>query len=102
MTHAVSFFERANNAHYNSIVIIDADGTNLGIYRKTHIPDGPGYQVWHNLAHILQGNAQVHVHVKVFFLCTHQEKFYFNPGDTGFKVFDTRFGRIGVAICWDQ
>ena len=72
--HPVSFFERAHNAHFNSVAIMDADGTNLGIYRKTHIPDGPGYQ----------------------------EKFYFNPGDTGFKVFDTRFGRIGVAICWDQ
>ncbi|KAK1398609.1 Nitrilase-like protein 1 [Heracleum sosnowskyi] len=70
----VSFFEEANNAHYNSIVIIDADGTNLGIYRKSHIPDGPGYQ----------------------------EKFYFNPGDTGFKVFETKFAKIGVAICWDQ
>ncbi|EFJ10979.1 hypothetical protein SELMODRAFT_269334 [Selaginella moellendorffii] len=70
----VSFFEEANNAHYNSIVIIDADGTDLGLYRKSHIPDGPGYQ----------------------------EKFYFNPGDTGFKVFDTKFARIGVAICWDQ
>jgi N-carbamoylputrescine amidase len=54
----VSFFEEANNAHYNSIVLIDADGTDLGLYRKSHIPDGPGYQ----------------------------EKFYFNPGDTGFKV----------------
>lgn len=54
--------------------IIDADGEVLGIYRKSHIPDGPGYS----------------------------EKFYFSPGDTGFKVFDTAFGRIGVAICWDQ
>ncbi len=70
----VSFFERANNAYYNSIMIIDADGTQLGLYRKSHIPDGPGYQ----------------------------EKFYFRPGDTGFKVWATRFGRIGVAICWDQ
>jgi N-carbamoylputrescine amidase len=70
----VSFFEEANNAHYNSIVIIDADGSDLGIYRKSHIPDGPGYQ----------------------------EKFYFNPGDTGFKVFKTKFATIGVAICWDQ
>ncbi|WRX33935.1 Carbon-nitrogen hydrolase - like 9 [Theobroma cacao] len=60
----VSFFEEANNAHYNSVAIIDADGTDLGLYRKSHIPDGPGYQ----------------------------EKFYFNPGDTGFKV----------GICWDQ
>lgn len=70
----VSFFEQANNAHYNSIVVIDADGSDLGIYRKSHIPDGPGYQ----------------------------EKFYFNPGDTGFKVFKTKFATIGVAICWDQ
>ncbi|KAL4574307.1 hypothetical protein LXL04_021136 [Taraxacum kok-saghyz] len=70
----VSFFEEANNAHYNSIAIIDADGTDLGIYRKSHIPDGPGYE----------------------------EKFYFNPGDTGFKVFQTKFAKIGVAICWDQ
>ncbi|KAJ7546211.1 hypothetical protein O6H91_08G029500 [Diphasiastrum complanatum] len=70
----VSFFEEANNAHYNSLVVIDADGSDLGLYRKSHIPDGPGYQ----------------------------EKFYFNPGDTGFKVFNTKFGKIGVAICWDQ
>ncbi|VFR02739.1 unnamed protein product [Cuscuta campestris] len=70
----VSFFEEANNAHYNSVEVIDADGTDLGIYRKSHIPDGPGYQ----------------------------EKFYFNPGDTGFKVFETKFAKIGVAICWDQ
>jgi len=70
----ISFFERANNAFYNSILIIDADGTKLGIYRKSHIPDGPGYQ----------------------------EKYYFTPGDTGFRVWDTKFGRIGVAICWDQ
>jgi N-carbamoylputrescine amidase len=65
----VSFFEEANTAHYNSIAIIDADGTDLGIYRKSHIPDGPGYQ----------------------------EKFYFNPGDTGFKVFQTKFAKIGVG-----
>jgi N-carbamoylputrescine amidase len=70
----ISFFERANNAHYNSIAIIDADGTRLGLYRKSHIPDGPGYR----------------------------EKFYFNPGDTGFKVWKTRYARVGVAICWDQ
>jgi N-carbamoylputrescine amidase len=70
----VSFFERANNAYYNSVMMIDADGTQLGIYRKSHIPDGPGYQ----------------------------EKYYFRPGDTGFKVWQTRFGRVGVAICWDQ
>ncbi|GAB2274598.1 hypothetical protein Dimus_009366 [Dionaea muscipula] len=70
----VSFFEEANNAHYNSIAIIDADGTDLGLYRKSHIPDGPGYL----------------------------EKFYFNPGDTGFRAFQTKFAKIGVAICWDQ
>ncbi|KAH7655978.1 N-carbamoylputrescine amidase protein [Dioscorea alata] len=70
----VSFFEEANNAHYNSIAVIDANGTDLGLYRKSHIPDGPGYQ----------------------------EKFYFNPGDTGFKIFATKFAKIGVAICWDQ
>ncbi len=70
----VSFFERANTAYYNSVAMIDADGAMLGVYRKSHIPDGPGYQ----------------------------EKFYFNPGDTGFKVFETRFGAIGCAICWDQ
>ncbi|MBL29282.1 MAG: N-carbamoylputrescine amidase [Rhodospirillaceae bacterium] len=70
----VSFFERANNAYYNSIAIVDADGSVLGCYRKSHIPDGPGYQ----------------------------EKFYFSPGDTGFKVWATRYGRIGVGICWDQ
>ncbi len=70
----VSFFERANNAFFNSLVVFDADGKDLGLYRKAHIPDGPGYQ----------------------------EKFYFSPGDTGFKVFDTHYGRIGVAICWDQ
>ncbi len=70
----VSFFERANNAHYNALAMVDADGRVLGRYRKSHIPDGPGYQ----------------------------EKFYFNPGDTGFKVFDTRCGRLGAAICWDQ
>lgn len=70
----VSFFERANNAYYNSLVVLDADGANLGLYRKSHIPDGPGYQ----------------------------EKFYFNPGDTGFKVFKTRYATIGAAVCWDQ
>ncbi len=70
----ISFFERANNAHYNSVAIIDADGSVLGVYRKTHIPNGPGYQ----------------------------EKQFFNPGDTGFKVWDTRYARIGVGICWDQ
>ncbi len=70
----ISFFERANNAYYNSLVVIDADGRRLDLYRKSHIPDGPGYQ----------------------------EKFYFNPGDTGFKVWDTAWGRIGAAVCWDQ
>ena len=70
----VSVFERAGNAHYNTTVIVDADGRELGIYRKSHIPDGRGYQ----------------------------EKFYFSPGDTGFKVWDTAVGRIGLGICWDQ
>jgi N-carbamoylputrescine amidase len=70
----VSFFERDRNAFFNSIAIFDADGSNLGVYRKAHIPDGPGYQ----------------------------EKFYFMPGDTGFRAWDTRVGRIGVGICWDQ
>lgn len=70
----ISFYERCNNAYYNSIAIIDADGSLMGIYRKSHIPDGPGYS----------------------------EKFYFTPGDTGFKVWDTAYGRIGVGICWDQ
>ena len=70
----VSVFERANNAFYNSVVIVDADGSVLGSYRKSHIPEGPGYH----------------------------EKFYFSPGDTGFKVFDTRYAKLGVAICWDQ
>ena len=70
----VSFFEKANRAHYNSVAIVDADGSILGKYRKSHIPDGPGYQ----------------------------EKFYFNPGDTGFKVWNTKYAKIGVGICWDQ
>jgi N-carbamoylputrescine amidase len=70
----ISFFERAGPAFFNSIAIIDADGRNLGLYRKSHIPNGPGYQ----------------------------EKTYFSPGDTGFKAWNTRFGRIGVGICWDQ
>lgn len=70
----ISFFEKKNNAHYNSVAVIDADGQILGIYRKTHIPDGPGYE----------------------------EKFYFTPGDTGFKVWNTHFGTIGIGICWDQ
>ena len=70
----ISFFEHAGQVYFNSIAIIDADGTNLGIYRKSHIPNGPGYQ----------------------------EKTYFSPGDTGFKVWNTRYARIGVGICWDQ
>ncbi|WP_303976803.1 N-carbamoylputrescine amidase [Dongia mobilis] len=70
----ISFFEAANNAYYNSLAVIDADGEMLGLYRKSHIPDGTGYQ----------------------------EKFYFNPGDTGFKVWDTAYARIGCGICWDQ
>ncbi len=70
----ISFYEKKNYARYNAIAIIDADGEVLGTYRKSHIPDGPGYE----------------------------EKFYFNPGDTGFKVWKTRYGKIGVGICWDQ
>jgi len=70
----VSVFERAGNTQYNTTVIVDADGRELGIYRKSHIPDNPGYQ----------------------------EKFYFTPGDTGFKVWDTAVGKIGLGICWDQ
>lgn len=69
-----SVYERAGNAFYNSIAIIDAGGEVLGTYRKSHIPESPGYH----------------------------EKFYFSPGDTGFKVWPTRFGKVGVAICWDQ
>ena len=69
-----SFFERAGNVFFNSLVMIDADGSIVDLYRKTHIPDGHCYQ----------------------------EKFYFSPGDTGFKVFPTKFGKIGVGICWDQ
>lgn len=70
----VSFYERDENVLYNSVAMIDADGSLLGIYRKTHIPDDHFYQ----------------------------EKFYFTPGGTGFKVWNTRFGKIGVGICWDQ
>ena len=70
----ISFFEKANKAHFNTIAMIDSDGTIMGKYRKSHIPDGPGYQ----------------------------EKFYFNPGNTGFKVWDTKFCKVGVGICWDQ
>lgn len=70
----ISFYEKDGNVMYNSVAIIDADGTILGVYRKTHIPDDHYYQ----------------------------EKFYFTPGNTGFKVWDTKYGRIGVGICWDQ
>jgi N-carbamoylputrescine amidase len=70
----VSFFEKAGTAYYNSVAVIDADGRVLGLYRKSHIPDGPGYE----------------------------EKYYFRPGDTGFRAWPTRFGTIGVGICWDQ
>jgi N-carbamoylputrescine amidase len=70
----VSFFEKAGHAHFNSLAMLDADGHVLGVYRKSHIPDGPGYQ----------------------------EKYYFTPGDTGFKVWKTKFGMFGVGICWDQ
>lgn len=70
----VSFYERDGLSLYNSIAMIDADGSVMGVYRKTHIPDDHYYQ----------------------------EKFYFTPGDTGFKVWDTRYGKIGVGICWDQ
>ncbi len=70
----ISFYEKKNYARYNSLAVIDADGTVLGKYRKSHIPDGPGYE----------------------------EKFYFNPGDTGFKVWNTRYAKIGVGVCWDQ
>ncbi len=69
----ISFFEKASRAYFNSLVVIDADGSIASHYRKSHIPDGPGYQ----------------------------EKFYFSPGDTGFKVAETRYAKIGVAICWD-
>lgn len=70
----ISFYEKKNNARYNALAVIDANGEVLGVYRKSHIPDGPGYE----------------------------EKYYFNPGDTGFKVWNTRYGKIGVGICWDQ
>lgn len=84
----VSFFEEANNAHYNSIAIIDADGTDLGLYRKSHIPDGPGtwiVELCHTLIICL---FCLFNHNKEFILSGYQEKFYFNPGDTGFKVSD--------------
>ncbi|MEE2672940.1 MAG: N-carbamoylputrescine amidase [Myxococcota bacterium] len=70
----VSFFERAGNSYFNSLAMVDADGSVLGVYRKSHIPDGPGYE----------------------------EKYYFTPGNTGFRVWKTRYGNVGAAICWDQ
>lgn len=70
----LSVFERANNAYFNTLVMVDADGAILGQYRKSHIPEGPGYH----------------------------EKYYFSPGDTGFRVWPTRHGRLGVGVCWDQ
>lgn len=70
----VSYFERSGNNFFNSLVMIDADGTVMDNYRKSHIPDGPGYS----------------------------EKYYFSPGDTGFRVWQTKFGKFGVGICWDQ
>ncbi|WP_375549957.1 N-carbamoylputrescine amidase [Oceanicaulis alexandrii] len=70
----VSIYERDGPHYYNSMVMVDAGGQALGVYRKSHIPDGPGYQ----------------------------EKYYFRPGDTGFKVWDTKFGKVGVGVCWDQ
>ncbi len=70
----VSVFERSGNLYFNTVVMLDADGKVLGNYRKSHIPEGPGYH----------------------------EKFYFSPGDTGFRVFDTAYARVGVGICWDQ
>ena len=69
----ISFFERDKNSYFNSVMIINADGDFKGTYRKSHIPQGPGYE----------------------------EKFYFTPGNSGFKVWDTAFGCIGVGICWD-
>jgi N-carbamoylputrescine amidase len=70
----LSFFERARNAYFNALAVIDVDGTVIGRYRKSHIPDGPGYQ----------------------------EKYYFHPGDSGFRSFPTRYANLGAAICWDQ
>jgi N-carbamoylputrescine amidase len=70
----VSFFERSNTAFFNSVAVVDADGSVLGVYRKTHIPQAPAYQ----------------------------EKYYFSPGDTGPRVWRTRFGVLGIGICWDQ
>jgi N-carbamoylputrescine amidase len=71
---SVSFFEKAEDGYFNSLVVIDADGRVLDLYRKSHIPEGPGYE----------------------------EKYYFAPGNTGFRVWPTRYGRVGAAICWDQ
>ena len=70
----ISIFEREGPHYFNSLVMVDADGALMGVYRKSHIPDGPGYM----------------------------EKYYFRPGDTGFRVWDTRFGRLGVGVCWEQ
>ena len=70
----ISFFEKSGQNYFNSVVVIDADGSFSSLYRKSHLPDGPGYN----------------------------EKFYFSPGNTGFKVFKTKFASIGCAICWDQ
>ena len=69
-----SWFEKANQAFFNSLAMVDADGTIIGVYRKSHIPNGPGYQ----------------------------EKQYFSPGDTGFKVWNTKYAKVGIGICWDQ
>ncbi|MCK9473812.1 N-carbamoylputrescine amidase [Sulfurimonas sp.] len=70
----ISYFEKSEEGYFNSLVVADADGTIMDNYRKTHIPDGPGYE----------------------------EKFYFKPGNSGFKVYDTKYAKIGVGICWDQ
>jgi len=70
----ISFYERSGNELFNWCAVVDADGSVLGVYRKSHIPDGPGYS----------------------------EKYYFRPGDTGFRVWETAVGRIGIGICWDQ
>jgi N-carbamoylputrescine amidase len=70
----ISFFEKAGNCYFNTVCVIDSDGKRLGRYRKTHIPTGECYE----------------------------EKFYFTPGDTGFEVFDTAYGKLGIGICWDQ
>ena len=74
MVMPISFFEKKENNFFNSLVVINADGKLSDLYRKSHIPEGPGYN----------------------------EKFYFKPGDTGFKVFNTKFGNLGCGICWDQ